>query len=94
MIRYRIHFSGRVQGVGFRYTAMHIATGFEVTGFVKNLPDGRVLIVAEGRKNELDAFVSEIHRRMAGYVHRHTTGESEATGEFAASGKGSFDVRY
>ena len=52
----RIHYSGQVQGVGFRYTVKQLARGFEVTGTVKNLPDGRVELLAEGARDELEAF--------------------------------------
>ena len=45
-----IHYSGRVQGVGFRYQTHRVAAGFEVTGTVRNLPNGRVELVAEGDK--------------------------------------------
>ena len=62
--RREIHFSGRVQGVGFRYSTMRIASNYEVTGFVRNLPDGRVHVVAEGRKSELDAFIRQIQETM------------------------------
>jgi acylphosphatase len=51
-----IYYSGNVQGVGFRYTVKSTATGFEVTGVVRNLSDGRVELIAEGAKDELDAF--------------------------------------
>lgn len=51
-----IFYSGRVQGVGFRYTTKNVAMGYEVTGTVRNLPDGRVEMVAEGQKDELEAF--------------------------------------
>jgi acylphosphatase len=51
-----IFYSGRVQGVGFRYTTKTVATGFEVTGTVRNLPDGRVELIAEGARTELEAF--------------------------------------
>ena len=51
-----ILYSGRVQGVGFRYTARSIAAGYNVTGTVKNLADGRVELVAEGERDELEAF--------------------------------------
>ena len=58
MKRYRmsIFYSGSVQGVGFRYTAKAVATGFEVTGTVRNLQDGRVELIAEGARDELEAF--------------------------------------
>ena len=52
----QVLYSGNVQGVGFRYSAKSVATGFEVTGSVRNLCDGRVELLAEGSKDELDAF--------------------------------------
>ena len=52
----RIWYSGRVQGVGFRITVCRVATGYEVTGTVSNLPDGRVELIAEGTREELEAF--------------------------------------
>ncbi len=65
-----VHFAGRVQGVGFRYTVMQVAREFEVTGFVKNLPDGRVLLETEGGPREIDSFVAEISDRMSGYIRK------------------------
>ena len=56
----RIVFTGRVQGVGFRYTTQSIAKRYEVNGFVRNLPDGRVEIEAEGDRALLTAFVEEV----------------------------------
>ena len=50
--RARVYYSGRVQGIGFRYTAREVACGYEVTGFVRNLPDGRVEMAAEGDEEE------------------------------------------
>jgi len=63
----QIFYSGNVQGVGFRYTVKSVATGFEVTGTVGNLPDGRVELVAEGAREELKAFQQAI--RDAGLEH-------------------------
>lgn len=54
--RLQVFYSGRVQGVGFRYTAKRLALGFEMTGFVRNLPDGRVELVIEGDRAELEGF--------------------------------------
>jgi acylphosphatase len=54
--RMHIFYSGRVQGVGFRYTTKNVAMGYEVTGAVRNLPDGRVELIAEAPKDELEAF--------------------------------------
>jgi acylphosphatase len=66
--RKRLHvlYSGRVQGVGFRYTAKTVATGFEVTGIVRNLPDGRVELIAEGLKDELEGFQQAIRESGLG----------------------------
>lgn len=60
-------YSGHVQGVGFRYTARTVASGFDVTGTVRNLPDGRVELVAEGARDELNAFRQAV--RDAGLAH-------------------------
>jgi acylphosphatase len=65
MQRRDIHYSGRVQGVGFRYTVRDVANGFAVTGFVRNLDDGRVHLVAEGEVAEIDAFLAEIDAFLA-----------------------------
>ena len=54
--RMSIFYSGSVQGVGFRYSAKSVAAGFEVTGTVRNLADGRVELIAEGARDELEAF--------------------------------------
>ena len=62
MDRCRLHvwYSGHVQGVGFRYTVQAGAQGFEVAGLVRNLLDGRVELVAEGKRDELEAFRQHI----------------------------------
>ncbi|HNQ72106.1 MAG TPA: acylphosphatase [Verrucomicrobiota bacterium] len=52
----QILYSGHVQGVGFRYTVQTLAAGYAVTGSVRNLPDGRVELTAEGTPEELEAF--------------------------------------
>lgn len=70
VIHETVFFSGRVQGVGFRYTTLQIAREFEVAGFVRNLVDGRVQLEAEGRAGEIEAFVAAIEERMHGYVRR------------------------
>src|SRR5271157_2991968 len=58
--RREVYYSGRVQGVGFRYTASSIARQFAVTGYGKNLPDGRVELVVEGRTEEIGAMLRAI----------------------------------
>jgi len=65
----QIFYSGWVQGVGFRYTAKTVATGFEVTGIVRNLPDGRVELITEGDRGELEAFRDAIRDAgLAGFI--------------------------
>ena len=62
-------YSGHVQGVGFRYTTKTVATGFDITGMVRNLSDGRVELVAEGSRAELDAFREALHDAgLAGFI--------------------------
>ncbi len=63
----QVVYSGQVQGVGFRYTVKTTASGFEVTGTVRNLPDGGVEMMAEGSKDELEAFRQAI--RESGLDH-------------------------
>ena len=65
-----VHFSGRVQGVGFRYTVLQVARGYEVTGYVENLLDGRVLLVAEGTESEVAGFVGAIEDRLMGFIRQ------------------------
>jgi len=60
MIAKRVIFSGRVQGVGFRYTTREIATGFDVVGAVRNLPDGTVELEIMGEPDEVEAYLAEI----------------------------------
>ena len=63
-----IIFSGRVQGVGFRYTARQIAARYGLTGFVRNLSDGTVEMFAQGRANDLAHCLRDIGESFAGYV--------------------------
>ena len=77
-----VYFRGRVQGVGFRYTTQRVAAGYAVTGFVQNLPDGRVLVVCEGTAAELDAFLGELRSTMEHYIGGEQTSVEPAQGEF------------
>ena len=65
----KIYSEGRVQGVGFRWTVKRIAQEFDVVGTVKNLPDGRVELVAQGDSHEVSAFLESIRRSdLAGHI--------------------------
>ena len=76
-------YSGRVQGVGFRYTAKTVATGFDITGTVRNLPDGRVELLAEGRRDELDAFRAALQDAgLAGFIRDEKVDWADAKNEF------------
>ena len=86
--RREVLFAGRVQGVGFRYTTRNIASRFTVTGYVQNLPDGRVRLVAEGEAEEIERFVAAISAEMARHIHGVQQTESDPRGEFIG-----FDVR-
>jgi len=77
-----VHFSGRVQGVGFRYTAVAAARGFEVAGVVRNLPDGRVECVVEGQSGEIDAFLADLGERMNGYIRGRTEQKVPFSGRY------------
>ena len=72
-----VFFSGRVQGVGFRYQTVQVAKEFEVSGWVMNLPDGRVLLEAEGRAHEVRDFVAAVQERLMGYIRK--TEQTEET---------------
>ncbi len=79
-IRRTVHFSGRVQGVGFRYTTESVADGFDVTGTVRNLPDGRVLLLVEGQAPEIDRFIAAVRSAMAGHIQHVEVDDSAPTG--------------
>lgn len=63
-----IIFKGHVQGVGFRYTTYRIAGGYDVTGFVRNLPDGTVEMLVQGRADEVDRCIREVQDSFSGYI--------------------------
>lgn len=83
-------FDGRVQGVGFRFTSVEIARGHHVTGFVMNLLDGSVKLVAEGLEDDLYRLLNELRDA---HIYRYVTKEDihwmDATGEFTE-----FVIRY
>jgi acylphosphatase len=80
--RREIHYTGRVQGVGFRYTTREIAERFAVLGYVENLPDGRVRLVAESDSAELDRFLEAVSARLGRNIATADARSRPATGEF------------
>jgi len=68
MVARRIIFIGRVQGVGFRFTAHRMAGRHQLTGFVRNLRDGTVEMLAQGDPEDIDACIRDIEEYLAGYI--------------------------
>jgi acylphosphatase len=86
--RREIFFSGWVQGVGFRYTTRDIAARFDVRGYVKNLADGRVLVVVEGESEVVEGFLKTIEGTMRRYIQGSEQHVAQASGEFTT-----FEIR-
>ncbi len=81
--RAHLYYSGRVQGVGFRYTAERLALEAGVVGWVKNMPDGRVEILCEGSKENIELLISGIRESMLGpHIKRCTCDWEKPTQEF------------
>ncbi|MFL6589184.1 MAG: acylphosphatase [Chthoniobacterales bacterium] len=69
----QVFYEGNVQGVGFRYSVRQVAKGFDVTGSVRNLPDGRVELQAAGEEDEVRAFLDAIMQsELRGHIRNHT----------------------
>ncbi len=80
--RLHVFFSGHVQGVGFRFTTAQTAKRFAVTGWVRNLYDGRVEMKAEGEGAELDRFLDALETEMRGNIESRERSNEPATGEW------------
>ena len=87
--RVQVIYSGYVQGVGFRFAAKRIASVIGVAGFVENLPNGNVLIVAEGMQNQLESFIADLKKRMSDYISDSCVEWQTATGEFET-----FEIKF
>jgi acylphosphatase len=88
MQRLEVFFSGRVQGVGFRYMTVRAARALGLHGYVRNLADGRVHAVAEGPPDALDNLMDSLRREFVGYISDVSETRAAATGEFRG-----FEVR-
>ncbi|MCE5325712.1 MAG: acylphosphatase [Planctomycetaceae bacterium] len=84
-----IRFFGTVQGVGFRWMATRVAKSYDISGYVRNCPDGTVECVAEGPGDQIDAFIADMQERMSGYIRKIQQQTAPASGQFE-----SFTVRY
>ncbi len=82
MQRQTCYFSGHVQGVGFRYTVHNLAIQYNVRGYVRNTPDGRVQLVMEGEEAEMNSLLADIQQRMEGFISKVSVDAGPATGEF------------
>jgi acylphosphatase len=87
--RIHVFYSGRVQGVGFRYTAQSIAQDLGVGGWVKNLNDGRVELVAEQTEEILREFLERIKKYFSSYIRNVEVNWEQASGEFK-----DFEIRF
>lgn len=87
--RHEIVYRGNVQGVGFRYTACRIAASFLVVGYVRNQPDGSVLLVTEGTKLEIDKFLGQLAKTMDRNIQSVEVRQTQAVGEFSG-----FEIRH
>ncbi len=88
-IRRTVLYSGKVQGVGFRYTACSVARRYAVTGYVKNLEGGRVELVAEGDLDEVERFLAGVADDLGVCIGDTQEWTVTGTGEFRH-----FDIRY
>jgi acylphosphatase len=84
----RVVYSGRVQGVGFRYTARGLARRFSVAGYVRNLADGSVELVVEGEAEQVNAFLGAVADQMGDYI-RDSTVRDESPGNYRG-----FEIRF
>jgi acylphosphatase len=90
MISLQVFYEGNVQGVGFRWSVRHAAKGFDVTGWVRNLPDGRVELQANGGEEEVRAFLDNIAQSELRALIRKET-ENKLDKPVTARG---FEIRY
>ena len=82
-IRAEIVFHGHVQGVGFRWTAVRVAEGLDIDGWVRNEPDGTVRLLAEGLQEDVVHLVQGIDEALPGHVKDREYTISAASGEFS-----------
>jgi acylphosphatase len=77
-----VYYTGKVQGVGFRATAVGIARDYPVTGWVKNLADGRVQLVVEGPKESVEAFLKAVRTHWKDNIEKEEVEEPKVSGKY------------
>jgi acylphosphatase len=82
MVRAHIHFCGTVQGVGFRYTCLSFAQQLSLTGWVKNLSDGKVEAVVEGPLEKIEELLLRLEGQFGSFIRNQHIEWGEAGGEF------------
>ncbi|MFC1511318.1 acylphosphatase [Candidatus Margulisiibacteriota bacterium] len=82
MKRLHVYYSGHVHGVGFRYAAVDIARRYGIFGWVKNLRDGRVEVVAEGKDAAVQSFLDALNAEMAHHIRDKNVSWETAASEF------------
>jgi acylphosphatase len=87
--RVHVFYSGKVQGVGFRFTTLEIARDVGVAGWVKNLPDGRVEVAAEADEPVLNNFLSRIQQDLQYYIRR-----ADVSWQQPAQGLSDFTIKF
>jgi len=90
MISLQVFYQGNVQGVGFRWSVRHVAKGFDVTGWVRNLRDGRVELQVTGEQDEVRAFLDRI---AGGELHSLIRKQTENKLDKPVTARG-FEIRY
>ncbi len=84
-----VYYQGSVQGVGFRFTAERVASQLGVTGWVKNLPNGQVELIAEGEEEKLSELLQSIRDNMRGHISRDVVEYEPYEGKY-----GDFGIRF
>ena len=89
MVRKHVIYSGRVQGVGFRYTTVTLARRHPVTGYVRNLPDGTVELEVQGEPEAVEALLADVAREFEGYIR-----DVQVRDVPLREGEDGFEIRY
>ena len=86
---FHIYYSGSVQGVGFRYMAQSVANSLDIAGWVKNLRDGRVEMVCEGKEPDLNEFLDRLRDIFGLYIKDIQTEQEDSSGKLEG-----FDIKF